>query len=78
MALLGVRGAPRPRPAWAFAALALVMAGEFAVYVITPWPLEWQITTSMDRLVLHLWPAACVLALLSTRAEREPAASEPA
>lgn len=69
VALLGLRGAPRPRPAWAFAALALIVAGEFAVYLVTPYPLEWQLRFSMDRLVMQLWPAACVLALLSTPAE---------
>ncbi len=68
VALLGIRGASYPRPAWAFAALALIVAGEFAVYLVTPHPLEWQIRNSMDRLVMQLWPAACMLALLSTRA----------
>jgi len=50
------------RPAVARAATALLLliamfAGYTLVYVITPLPLEWQISTSFDRLLVQLWPA---------------------
>ena len=50
------------RPAVARAANALLLliamfAGYTLVYVITPLPLEWQISTSFDRLLVQLWPA---------------------
>jgi hypothetical protein len=45
-------------------ALLLIWCGYFLVYVITPNDLVWHITSSYDRLLLHLFPAG-VLALTS-------------
>ena len=39
------------------AVIALMMTGYVFVYAITPQPLQWQISTSFDRLVTQLWPA---------------------
>jgi len=36
--------------------LLLVLAGYFAVYVVTPYPLEWHMFTSIDRVLLQIWP----------------------
>jgi hypothetical protein len=34
-----------------------MFVGYSFVYVITPLPVEWQISTSFDRLLTQLWPA---------------------
>jgi hypothetical protein len=41
----------------AFLLLGAVMGSYALVYVITPLPLDWQITTSFPRLMAQLWPA---------------------
>jgi hypothetical protein len=38
--------------------LVLMLGGYFGVYVITPHDLGWQLGTSLDRLLLQLWPLA--------------------
>ena len=49
----------RDRSSVATAALtvALMLAGDFAVYVLLPNDVNWQMSTSLDRLFLQLWPA---------------------
>jgi len=37
--------------------VALMLAGDFAVYVLLPNDVNWQMSTSLDRLFLQLWPA---------------------
>lgn len=46
-----------------FAAICLIMMlmGYFFIYVITPRDLDWHLRTSLDRLLLHLWPALLFL-----------------
>jgi len=41
-----------------FSILVTVLAGYFAVYIISPNNLTWHINTSLGRLLLHLLPAA--------------------
>jgi hypothetical protein len=58
-----------------------MLVGYFMVYVITPYDLQWHIDTSLDRLLLQLWPA-CVFILASFPAAaslgaREPVGAEP-
>ena len=53
------------------AILALVAAGYFGIYLITPYPLEWHLTYSIDRLFMHLYPLALLLILLVTRTPEE-------
>lgn len=79
--LLGVVawGLARPRPArrtWlpAVALFAVMLAGEYVVYLGTPNDLAWQLRFSADRLFLQLAPAALVLLLgASTSSARAPA-----
>src|SRR5262249_34617510 len=58
--LVRFRVADRDRSPVVTAALAVVLmlAGDFAVYILLPNDVVWQMTTSMDRLFLQLWPAA--------------------
>jgi len=37
--------------------LCLVLAGYFFIYLTTPRDLAWQLTFSLDRLLIHLWPS---------------------
>jgi hypothetical protein len=46
-------------------ALALTLAGYFAVYLITPYDIYWHLRFSLDRLFLQLWPAAIFLCMLA-------------
>jgi len=41
-----------------FFALIAVVLGYFCVYLVTPWDLQWHLSTSVSRLIVHLWPAA--------------------
>ena len=45
--------------------LAITLAGEFAIYVALPGDPSWQLTTSLERLLLQLWPAGLLAFFLS-------------
>lgn len=51
------------------AVLALMLAGFFTVYVITPKDLAWQLKFSLGRLLLQLWPSALLAFFLFARKE---------
>jgi uncharacterized membrane-anchored protein len=40
------------------AAVVLMLLGDFAVYLLLSNSLDWQIDTSLDRILMQLWPAA--------------------
>jgi hypothetical protein len=44
--------------------LVLMSAGYYTIYLITPYNLEWHISTSMHRLATHLWPPGILLLML--------------
>jgi len=58
---------------WIVTASAVMMMGigYFAVYVISPLSLDYHLSTSLDRLMMHLWPSVLLLAGLAV--ETEPA-----
>ncbi|MBI5722455.1 MAG: glycosyltransferase family 39 protein [Planctomycetes bacterium] len=39
-------------------AVLLILAGYCAVYLITPFDVDWQLKTSLQRVMLHVWPMA--------------------
>ncbi len=47
----------RSSVATAALAVAFMLAGDFAIYVLLPRDVNWQMSTSLDRLFLQLWPA---------------------
>jgi hypothetical protein len=49
------------------AALGLMFACDFFVYVVTPHDLPWHLKTSADRLLLQLLPSAMFVVFVSTR-----------
>jgi hypothetical protein len=48
-------------------ALALTLAGYFAVYLITPYDIYWHLRFSLTRLFLQLWPSAIFLIFLMVK-----------
>lgn len=46
------------------AALLIVALGFGAVYLLTPFDVNWHINTSMDRLIIQLWPSVLLLTAL--------------
>ena len=48
-------------------ALALTLAGYFAVFLITPYDLYWHLRFSLTRLLLQLWPATLFLFFLAVQ-----------
>jgi len=46
------------------AVLAAMLAGYFFVYLATPHDLAWHVSSSMDRLLVHLWPSMLLAAFL--------------
>lgn len=44
---------------------AFVFAAYFAVYMVTPYDVSWHLAYSLDRLLLHLWPATTFIVAAS-------------
>ena len=60
------------RPAAAVgAALVLMVAGFFMVYIVTPYGLSWHLTNSLDRLLLQLWPSVIFVTFLTATGVEE-------
>jgi len=53
-------------------ALALTLAGYFAVYLITPYDIYWHLRFSLFRLFLQLWPATLLLFFLAVTGPAGP------
>ena len=49
------------------ATLCLMLFGYLFIYVMTPRDLQWHLSTSLDRLLLHVWPSVVFLAFLILR-----------
>jgi hypothetical protein len=60
LALFGIRPDAKGRPGITTSALALglTLAGYLVIFLITPHPLDWQLGTAGERLLLQLWPSA--------------------
>jgi len=59
-------------------AVVLMMLGDFAVYVAFPNDLIWQLNTSLDRLLLQLWPSILLAFFLATKSlEVQPQTRAP-
>jgi hypothetical protein len=59
----------------AVSALAIAFVGYFFVYVITPTDLNWQLRSSLNRILLQLWPSAAVVFFCGTRTPEEALAA---
>jgi hypothetical protein len=56
----------RPSVATAVLAVAFMLAGDFAVYLLLANDVNWQLSTSLDRIFLQLWPAGLFAFFLAT------------
>jgi hypothetical protein len=66
--IVGVRGAKDKAVSLT---LLVMLAVYFAVYIATPLDLPFQLLTSLDRLLLQLWPAALFVYFLAVRTQSE-------
>jgi hypothetical protein len=57
------------------AIITILMAGYFAIYVITPLELNDHLASSLNRLMMHVWPACLLLAGMTAR--RQISAKNP-
>jgi hypothetical protein len=49
------------------AIIVMLEVGYFVIYVITPLELNYHLNSSMDRLLMHVWPACLLLAGMTVR-----------
>ncbi|HYL74423.1 MAG TPA: hypothetical protein VEU96_09465 [Bryobacteraceae bacterium] len=45
--------------------IGFMLAGNFAVYILLPGDVEWQVRTSVERLLLQVWPATLLAFFLA-------------
>lgn len=67
LALVRVRATLTGAALLPLVAVTLQLAGYFLVYVTAPNDLDWQLTTSLPRLLLHVWPLAVTGIFLISR-----------
>lgn len=69
----GINQAPKDRPPIYTGSLTLMlmMCGYFMVYLDTPNDLAWQLNTSLDRVLMQLWPLAIFTFFLLARTPEE-------
>jgi hypothetical protein len=74
--------APRPGSAFPLLVVGLMTAAYALVYLTTPRPLTWHLATSLDRLLMQLWPTALLAYFLAVATPDEALArrrtAEPA
>ena len=68
---------PGPGALTALIALVLMLAGDAAVYVVTPGDVNWFIDNSLDRVLLQVWPLAIFAAFLYASAASSARSSRP-
>ena len=76
--LLGVRirDEDRSAVAWTLSTVGLMLLTYFSVYVATPHDLKWHLDTSLNRLLMQLWPSAVFVYFMIVRPPEEAEAVE--
>ncbi len=59
------------------AIMGLMLVGYYAAYLTTPYDLNWHLSTSVDRLLVQLWPLVVLAAFSQMRAPEEAWLSHP-
>ena len=60
------------------AVLGLMLASYYVVYVTTPFDITWHVSTSIDRLLVQLWPAVVLTVFMGLRSsDFSPQSSVP-
>jgi len=54
----GKSGNPKFNLHFILLVIIFILTGVFIIYLITPLPLQWQLNTSMDRILLQIFPSA--------------------
>ena len=54
------------------AIIVMLQVGYFVIYVITPLELNYHLNSSMDRLLMHVWPGCLLLAGMTVRKQVSP------
>lgn len=77
--LLGVRIRDQDKAAvaWSLSIVGLMLLAYFSVYVATPHDLKWHLDTSLNRLLMQLWPSAVFVYFLCVRTPEEAVAESP-
>jgi hypothetical protein len=65
--VVGLDRPANPAPMMALIAMVLLIAGYAGVYALTPHDLEWQMKTSLDRVMLHAFPTLVWSGLMLAR-----------
>jgi hypothetical protein len=55
----------------AAAVIGLMLAAYYATYLVTPYDVSWHMATSLDRLLLHLWPMTVLAVFLQLRSPED-------
>jgi hypothetical protein len=55
--------------------VGLMLVGYYAAYLTTPYDLNWHLSTSVDRLLVQLWPIAVLTAFWQMRAPEDVCAA---
>ena len=70
--LVGIReDARKTENAICYLALALTSAGYLTIYLIAPFSLDWLLASSLNRLLIQLWPSVLFLVFLRARTPEE-------
>jgi hypothetical protein len=56
---------------------ATLLLGYFGVYILTPLDLTWQLQTSLDRLLVQVWPVLVLTAFIGLRPPEAAVTVEP-
>lgn len=72
LAGLDLRALRRPGVRTAALTLALMLAGYFAAFLLTPADLAWHLDVALKRLLLQLWPSVLFVAMLLIRRPEAP------
>jgi hypothetical protein len=68
---IGRRGRSHSQMIAGYITLGLMAAGYFVIYLIAPLPLDWLLASSMNRLLIQLWPSVLFLMFLWARTPEE-------
>jgi hypothetical protein len=67
MILVGMDKAEHQYQIWLLLLILGQLAGYFVIYLITPFDLDWHLSTSIDRVISHLFPLMYFWIFVSTR-----------
>lgn len=76
--LIGFRERTQWQTIVGYITLGFMAAGYFAIYLIAPLPLDWLLASSLNRLLIQLWPSVLFVVFLQARTPEETYSSSGA